>query len=598
MESNQMLELRYKRLNYYNKLISNESPPATAEAIATTATNNNNSNEILSFETAPINFIDNFFESTPNPNNTNRIYNNKKLEEFKKVVESSYNIHVIKKSDQLVKSSVESVIPNKNIFTNQLSLSDSLPNSSRADQETTSYRSNDTMNNTTLTCKIPYMSAYNIYNEEKSNNNLIRRMSDSSTTTQEAYIEKFNPNNNQDNNQLILQTLRKMSISSNEEQQLQHKQQINVTTTLEKKLSSNGSSLNTSPTSQSSSSSSLVNNNVLQQQQQQPAIQVKPPDKPRTQSVASYRKNLLKLSLDSIKADQSKSLDLNKQTNHESIKLSDSLEISPKPTYTRDNFFNNQPTNKAIKIKKTKTKSIKKQKNSIFNFVNDYDDEQEEKAKAEDNFSDEDKNDTFDIFSSEENLEKTIQENFTSNNKDIDLKIDLGCLSDHHDEEEHENINKKSKIINFADSNDYDEDYSIIIENDKLTSNRITSGRQNQLQTKPENIPNLMLDLMDDEKSTQSVTASLAKSMCKEIDYQKEMEILYTLGSKNTAEPIQQSALKSQRDQRLLTNIKKNNNNNNFKKPTNPTNFTSQLNSLAVPNKIKTQVIIFPKINN
>jgi hypothetical protein len=587
MESNQMLELRYKRLNYYNKLISNESSPATAEAIATTATNNN-SNEILSFEPAPINFIDNFFESTPNPNNTNRIYNNKKLEEFKKVVESSYNIHVIKKSDQLVKSSVESVIPNKNIFTNQLSLSDSLPNSSRADQETTSYRSNDTMNSTTLTCKIPYMSAYNIYNEEKSNNNLIRRMSDS--TTQEAYNEKFN-SNNQDNNQLILQTMRKMSISSNEEQQLKHKQQINVTTTLEKKLSSNGSSLNTSPTSQSSSSSSLVNNNVLQQQ---PAIQVKPPDKPRTQSVASYRKNLLKLSMDSIKADQSKSLDLNKQTNHESIKLSDSLEISPKPTYTRDNFFNNLPTNKAIKIKKSKTKSIKKQKNSIFNFVNDYDDEQEEKAKAEDNFSDEDKNDTFDIFSSEENLEKTIQENFTSNNKDIDLKIDLGCLSDQHDEEENENINKKSKI-NFADFNDDDEDYSIIIENDKLTSNRITSGRQNQLQTKPENIPNLMLDLIDDEKSTQSVTASLAKSMCKEIDYQKEMEILYTLGSKNTAEPIQQSVLKSQRDQRLLTNIKKN---NNFKKPTNPTNFTSQLNSLAVPNKIKTQVIIFPKINN
>lgn len=588
MESNQMLELRYKRLNYYNKLISNESPPATAEAISSTATNNN-SNEILSFEPAPINFIDNFFGSTPNPNNTNQIYNNKKLEEFKKVVESSYNIHVIKKSDQLVKSSVESVIPNKNIFTNQLSLSDSLPNSSRADQETTSYRSNDTMNSTTLTCKIPYMSAYNIYNEEKSNNNLIRRMSDS--TTQEAYIEKFN-SNNQDNNQLILQTMRKMSISSNEEQQLKHKQQINVTTTLEKKLSSNGSSLNTSPTSQSSSSSSLVNNNVLQQQQ--PAIQVKPPDKPRTQSVASYRKNLLKLSMDSNKADQSKSLDLNKQTNHESIKLSDSLEISPKPTYTRDNFFNNLPTNKAIKIKKSKTKSIKKQKNSIFNFVNDYDDEQEEKAKAEDNFSDEDKNDTFDIFSSEENLEKTIQENFTSNNKDIDLKIDLGCLSDQHDEEEHENINKKSKI-NFADFNDDDEDYSIIIENDKLTSNRITSGRQNQLQTKPENIPNLMLDLIDDEKSTQSVTASLAKSMCKEIDYQKEMEILYTLGSKNTAEPIQQSVLKSQRDQRLLTNIKKN---NNFKKPTNPTNFTSQLNSLAVPNKIKTQVIIFPKIKN
>ena len=82
MESNQMLELRYKRLNYYNKLISNESSPATAEAIATTATNNN-SNEILSFEPAPINFIDNFFESTPNPNNTNRIYNNKKLEEGK-----------------------------------------------------------------------------------------------------------------------------------------------------------------------------------------------------------------------------------------------------------------------------------------------------------------------------------------------------------------------------------------------------------------------------------------------------------------------------------------------------------------------------------
>ena len=45
---------------------------------------------------------------------------------------------------------------------------------------------------------------------------------------------------------------------------------------------------------------------------------------------------------------------------------------------------------------------------------------------------------------------------------------------------------------------------------------------------KPDNIPILMLDLIDDDKS-QSVTVSLAKSMCKEIDYKKEMEKIYTL---------------------------------------------------------------------
>ena len=484
-------------------------------------------------------FIQNFFEGnkpeqeipeSKDEPTTNQYVSNKKLEEFKKMVETSYNLHVVKKNESTTQKEEEPKL--KNIFTNQLSTDSSL-DSSRPDN---SFRSNES---NTLSYKIPYMSAYNIYTND--NNNLTnRRLSFSSTLEEHNLME-----NCSNNNELILPNMRKMSVSSNEDQP----QQIDQIVTNINKLSSNGSSLNVSPTSQSSSSSSFF-------VQQPPILQAKPPETPRANSsVSSYRKNLLKLSIDS---------SVKKEVN-QSIKLSDSLEISPKPIVKKlendklENFFNTNTTNN-LKNTSHKFKTLKK-KNNIFNFVNEYEDEEE--AKAEDYSNDEDNNDTFDIFSSQESLEKTIEENV----KQMDLNIDLGLLSD----QEEESKAEKKIVLNYH----FDDDCSI---NEKLTSNVLSSARQ-KLQKKPDNIPNLMLDLMDDDKSTQSVAASLAKSMCKEIDYQKEMEIIYTIDNK-------------EQDNQTTLTIPKKLNKLNFK-----SSAPIHLNKL-VGTTLKPQVIMFPKMKN
>ena len=96
----------------------------------------------------------------------------------------------------------------------------------------------------------------------------------------------------------------------------------------------------------------------------------------------------------------------------------------------------------------------------------------------------------------------------------FDLKIDLGQLSDEDTRVDREKNTKLNKI-----PNEYEEDSIIAMSNFKAQSVRTEQKKQ----VKPSNIP--MLDLIDDDKS-QSVAASLAISMCKEIDYQKEMEVI------------------------------------------------------------------------
>lgn len=122
---------------------------------------------------------------------------------------------------------------------------------------------------------------------------------------------------------------------------------------------------------------------------------------------------------------------------------------------------------------------------------------------------DDDMNDTFDIFSSQESL--VDEEKQPSQFKKSDLMIDLGALSDEE---------TRAEVPHKVDASIFDEDSIIPISNFKAQSVRVEQKKQ----VKPENIP--MLDLMDDDKS-QSVAASLAISMCKEIDYQKEMEVGY-----------------------------------------------------------------------
>lgn len=142
--------------------------------------------------------------------------------------------------------------------------------------------------------------------------------------------------------------------------------------------------------------------------------------------------------------------------------------------------------------------------------------------------------DTFDMFSSQESLNKepTKLDSITNSKGEkivfgkqsvakagadkLDLRIDLGQLSDADDYVESKNVVQPPHAINVTD--EYPAESNIF----RSSRSNSVSARQ---QIKPQNIPNLALDLMDDDRS-QSVAASLAKSMCKEIDYQQEMELI------------------------------------------------------------------------
>ncbi len=122
-------------------------------------------------------------------------------------------------------------------------------------------------------------------------------------------------------------------------------------------------------------------------------------------------------------------------------------------------------------------------------------------------------NDTFDIFSSHESLAEECTEKVAFGKfKKSDLKIDLNDLSADEDTKVEGN-----KLDCLGDNSEADgEDWS----NMHKVQNFASEIKVKQV--RPEGIP--MLDLMDDDKS-QSMAASLAISMCKEIDYQKEMEV-------------------------------------------------------------------------
>lgn len=148
--------------------------------------------------------------------------------------------------------------------------------------------------------------------------------------------------------------------------------------------------------------------------------------------------------------------------------------------------------------------------------------------------------DTFDIFSSRESLHNDdhhnihdhhstittvtkptmISSNQTTSQstqqrpvlKKMNLSIDLSGI--HSDDDDYETKNHQNYQIP-----DQEDDHFI------LTTSKRTSASSSMRQIKPDNIPNLALDVFDDDKS-QSVTVSLAKSMCKEINYKKEMEAI------------------------------------------------------------------------
>ena len=301
---------------------------------------------------------------------------------------------------------------------------------------------------------------------------------------------------------------------------------------LNKHFSSTGSSINVSPTSQSSNDSfntKKLLNDLLDETKpdtippvpilvtQTSVHEVKPPETPRTQSAASsYRKNLLlnqtrpavnketenlKKKSSAYFSDDLKEFIENKRNSERGV------QVVRSNSQTSNTKIKNATAQQAKKLNPKRGK--KKNKHSIFKLLDEIEDNERDEQMAAnlEEYSDDDEcNDTFDIFSSQESLNEAV-----SKAKKFDLTIDLGELSA--DDEKPKFVPPSNHIVEFNEMNPM------------IT---ITHASNSVRQVKPEIIPNLMLDLMDDDKS-QSVAASLAISMCKEIDYQKEMEVIYEL---------------------------------------------------------------------
>lgn len=230
--------------------------------------------------------------------------------------------------------------------------------------------------------------------------------------------------------------------------------------------------------------------------------------KPQRPEEKVHRTDDLKDFIEKKRSDLNRSSSVNSE-NEERTTLKNKLgDGQLKQSVKLDHFFSSAHKNKSSNQVPTLTgKKNKKNKHNIFNMM-------ESNENLDHSDEDNDLDDTFDIFSSQESLNEAykckITKNDPSNLKKFDLKIDLGELSA--DEDTRIEQNKKFQFQNEVD------DDSAHISNFKAESSR----KQQKKQVKPEIIP--MLDLLDDDKS-QSVAASLAMSMCKEIDYQKEMEV-------------------------------------------------------------------------
>lgn len=160
--------------------------------------------------------------------------------------------------------------------------------------------------------------------------------------------------------------------------------------------------------------------------------------------------------------------------------------------------------------------------------------------------------DTFDIFSSRESLKNDDYNNNNASNASpkrgklkMDLSIDLSGLNSDDDDVKKEKVATKEQpatINNVENPKENDDDNFIL----SVNASKRNSSSATIRQVKPDNIPNLALDQFDDDRS-QSVTVSLAKSMCKEIDYKKEMEAIISKESFNHHESDNLNQPKSNR---------------------------------------------------
>lgn len=292
------------------------------------------------------------------------------------------------------------------------------------------------------------------------------------------------------------------------------------------KLTSNGSSLTTSPTSVSSNESRHKDINLAGPVtgQHKPIVmhEIKPPDMPKPQSTflnnrinrlnrlnnqpqLSSRKsnNDLFDSLESTKA----IIDFeNKQTTPDKTPV---VERKPSPPFTQSTTI--QPQQQPIKPHASQLEPQPDLNEQNNDHDHDHDDDDSDTGS-----------DTFDIFSSHESLVDHPAGNPGTQPLPLNLNIDLSDINK--SDSEHEDLIPDDKTytvgVKHVQLNDDEPKFSA------SSSANSTTRRQ---QIKPDNIPNLALDQMDDDKSI-SVTVSLAKSMCKEINYKKEMEALVLNG--------------------------------------------------------------------
>lgn len=383
------------------------------------------------------------FNQSVSLDETKHTFNNQALEQFKNIVDSSYQNHVLNKSDNDFQLSRRLSVQSSNSFQawnfSLNSLDESFKNSSfdlfsNENNPGIEMAKIDGLNNSILNCKIPYMSAYNIY-EQKEN------------TIQNSIVDK--------NFDSLVQT---------------------------KKLTSNGSSVTTSPTSVSSAESIKNANEILADDlMSSNKMELKPPHIPKTSNL-TFRKNLMRRSIEF-----SKNQSLNDETKLK-LKSNEKLNKTPFLDDSLNRYFNLEP-----KLSERKTE-INKKNDNIFNYLDDLTND----SDFVHDHSDEEN--TLDIFSNGELKEK---------NSNLDLKIDLTQLNTS-DEEENDKCHHLDQYLKPTS---------------EIKPSETSFSSSSRQQIKPDNIPNLMLDHIDDDRSI-SVAVSLAKSMCKEIDYKKEMEAI------------------------------------------------------------------------
>lgn len=225
--------------------------------------------------------------------NSQSFSNNPKLEEFKKVVESSYLKHVLQKND--LNSSLPRQMSLQSSTASSIQVWNNTGSSSSIDENMISIDQNQTdlkssrINEALNMYKIPYLSAYNIYDPKK------QEIEPTKTLDQSL---KLNLNELEDPSSKIIMQKYFQSIKLQDE----NKNEMSLKTNI-KKLASNGSSLTTSPTSLSSTDSNKKLNNdyeltlKIDNPMQRLPREAKPPETPKPKSAGlSFRKNMLKLS--------------------------------------------------------------------------------------------------------------------------------------------------------------------------------------------------------------------------------------------------------------------------------------------------------------